>query len=148
MPVCLPKRARCAMSSLRFRCMVFRKPEFVGGHRAMCLFADVAKASGAGSAGDLDDAALTELRARFYLRDVRGSLAIVRNRLGLTPAILLISLLHPSPGLALAIPPRRPRSAIYDLSRAIDNPAFSTGLLAVSALKRCARPLACATIPP
>ena len=50
---------------------------------ALCVFSLTSRRRAAlGRAGDLDDAALTELRARFYLRDVRGSLAIVRNRLG------------------------------------------------------------------
>lgn len=35
-----------------------------------------------GRSGDLDDARLWDLRARYYLRDVRGALSIVRQRLG------------------------------------------------------------------
>lgn len=49
---------------------------------ALCVFSMTSRRRAAlGRIGDLDEAALTELRARFYLRDVRGALAIVRQKL-------------------------------------------------------------------
>ncbi len=49
---------------------------------ALCTFAMTSRRRALlDRAGDLDEAALCELRARFLLRDVRGALTIVRQRL-------------------------------------------------------------------
>ena len=54
---------------------------------ALCTFSMTSRRRAAlGRTGDLDDLALTDLRARFLLRDVRGALTIVRQRLA--PAAL------------------------------------------------------------
>ncbi|MBL8633647.1 MAG: RNA methyltransferase [Myxococcales bacterium] len=50
---------------------------------AICTFSLTSRRRQAlGRSGDLDDARLWDLRARYYLRDVRGALSIVRQRLG------------------------------------------------------------------
>lgn len=49
---------------------------------AICTFSLTSRRRQAlGRSGDLDDAGLWDLRARYYLRDVRGALSIVRQRL-------------------------------------------------------------------
>jgi len=49
---------------------------------ALCTFSMTSRRRAAlGRRGDLDEAGLWDLRARYYLRDVRGALTIVRQRL-------------------------------------------------------------------
>jgi tRNA (guanosine-2'-O-)-methyltransferase len=49
---------------------------------AICTFSLTSRRRQAlGRSGDLDEAGLLDLRARYYLRDVRGALTIVRQRL-------------------------------------------------------------------